>query len=118
MENLGAMAYSRYTGFREITDRDVLELHCICYTFPYILRSEIIFTSKLRPINGMFNNSACTNSNNALFIDVTNFSVLQLRCDVIDFGQTLLSEMCKMRYLTGKTSILLQTSRVFLMFRS
>ena len=29
MENLGAMAYSRYTGFREITDRDVLELHCI-----------------------------------------------------------------------------------------
>ena len=29
MENLGAMADSRYTGFREITDRDVLELHCI-----------------------------------------------------------------------------------------
>ena len=28
LENLGAMAYSRYTGFREITDRDVLELHC------------------------------------------------------------------------------------------
>ena len=28
MENLGAMADSRYTGFREITDRDVLELHC------------------------------------------------------------------------------------------
>ena len=28
MEDLGAMAYSRYTGFREITDRDVLELHC------------------------------------------------------------------------------------------
>ena len=28
MENLGAMAYSRYTGFREITDRDVLELYC------------------------------------------------------------------------------------------
>ena len=29
MENLGGMADSRYTGFREITDRDVLELHCI-----------------------------------------------------------------------------------------
>ena len=29
MENLGAMACSRYTGFQEITDRDVLELHCI-----------------------------------------------------------------------------------------
>ena len=29
MENLGAMADSRYTGFRKITDRDVLELHCI-----------------------------------------------------------------------------------------
>ena len=28
MENLGAMAYSRYTGFHEIMDRDVLELHC------------------------------------------------------------------------------------------
>ena len=26
MENLGAMAYSRYTGFREITDCNVLEL--------------------------------------------------------------------------------------------
>ena len=31
MENLGAMAYSRYTGFREITDHDVLELHCIVH---------------------------------------------------------------------------------------
>ena len=29
MENLGAMADSRYTGFCEITDRDVLELLCI-----------------------------------------------------------------------------------------
>ena len=29
MKNLGAMADSRYTGFREITDRDVLRLHCI-----------------------------------------------------------------------------------------
>ena len=29
MENFGAMAYSRYTGFRELTDHDVLELHCI-----------------------------------------------------------------------------------------
>ena len=29
MENLGAMVDSRYTGFREITDRDVLALHCI-----------------------------------------------------------------------------------------
>ena len=28
MENLGAVAYSRYTGFCEITDSDVLELHC------------------------------------------------------------------------------------------
>ena len=27
MENLGAIADSRYTGFREITDWDVLELH-------------------------------------------------------------------------------------------
>ena len=62
--------------------------------------------------------SAYTNSNNTLFIDVTNFSILQHRCDVIDFGQTLLYEMCVMRYLIGKTSILLQISRVFLMFRS
>ena len=60
-------------------------------------------------------NSAYTNSNNALIIDVTNFSILQHRCDVIDFGQTLVYEM---RYLTGKTSILLQISQVFLMFRS
>ena len=29
MENLGAMADPRYTGFREITDSDVLALHCI-----------------------------------------------------------------------------------------
>ena len=27
MENLGAIAESRYTGFREITDCNVLELH-------------------------------------------------------------------------------------------
>ena len=32
MENLGAIADSRYAGFREITDRDVLELHCILHT--------------------------------------------------------------------------------------
>ena len=63
-------------------------------------------------------NSAYTNSNNALIIEVTNFSILQHRCDVIDFGQTLMYEMCIMRYLTGKTSILLQISWVFLMFRS
>ena len=31
MENLGAMADSPYTGFREITDCDVLELHCIIF---------------------------------------------------------------------------------------
>ena len=35
MENLGAMAYSRYTGFRKIMDRDVLDLHCI-YIYIYI----------------------------------------------------------------------------------
>ena len=35
LENLGAMAYPRYTGFREITDRDVLELHCIFIVPPY-----------------------------------------------------------------------------------
>ena len=29
MENLGGMACSRYTRFREITDRDVLGPHCI-----------------------------------------------------------------------------------------
>ena len=32
--------------------------------------------------------------------------------------KTLVYEICIMRYLTGKTSILLQISRVFLMFRS
>ena len=40
MENLGAMAYSRYTGFREITDRDVLELHCICIVQPNRFQQE------------------------------------------------------------------------------
>ena len=29
MENLGAMADLRYTGFHEIMDRDVLDLQCI-----------------------------------------------------------------------------------------
>ena len=28
MVNLGSMDDSRYTGFREITDRDVLDLQC------------------------------------------------------------------------------------------
>ena len=36
MENLGAMAYSRYTGFPEIMERDVLELHCN-YRWKYLL---------------------------------------------------------------------------------
>ena len=33
MENLGAMADSRYTGFCEITDRDILDLYCIINLF-------------------------------------------------------------------------------------
>ena len=37
IENLGAMAYSRYTGFREITDRDVLELHCKCRSLCHLV---------------------------------------------------------------------------------
>ena len=44
MENLGAMAYSRYTGFREITDRDVLELHCI-----YIYTIFTLYSDTLTP---------------------------------------------------------------------
>ena len=51
MENLGAMADSRYTGFREIMDRDVLELHCsyiphlsyvpmIRTSFPLVIRKQ------------------------------------------------------------------------------
>ena len=35
MENLGAMAYSQYTGFRGITDRDVLELHCSLFVLRF-----------------------------------------------------------------------------------
>ena len=42
MENLGAMAYSRYTGFREITDRDVLELHCVNSLKPIKIIAEAI----------------------------------------------------------------------------
>ena len=43
METLGAMAYSRYTGFCEITDRDVLELHCI-YTYIHIIGDNVPFS--------------------------------------------------------------------------
>ena len=49
MENLGAMAYLRYIGFREITDRNVLELHCIYNTSInllnniYNIKQEIIY---------------------------------------------------------------------------
>ena len=33
---LGTMADSRYTGFREITDRDILDLYCIyCIKISY-----------------------------------------------------------------------------------
>ena len=51
MENLGAMAYSQYTGFREITDRDVLELHCIyikilCKYFAKVAHIFIVFAHK------------------------------------------------------------------------
>ena len=38
MENLGAMAYSWYTGFREITDRNVLELHCTLILFKWLIK--------------------------------------------------------------------------------
>ena len=31
MVNLGSTDDSRYTGYREITDRDVLDLQCICW---------------------------------------------------------------------------------------
>ena len=33
MENLGAMADSWYTGFWEVTDRDVLDLQCILFKY-------------------------------------------------------------------------------------
>ena len=36
MEYLGAMADPRYTGFREITDRDVLELHYFQFRKRYL----------------------------------------------------------------------------------
>ena len=42
MENFGAMADSRYTGFCEITDRDVLDLHCT-----YIAPDKAPFFSKI-----------------------------------------------------------------------
>ena len=42
MENLGAMADSRYTGFPEITDRDVLELHCIFYSIIKPLQNLVV----------------------------------------------------------------------------
>ena len=41
MENLGAMAYSRYTGFREITDRDVLELYCIENIYSFAVNMNV-----------------------------------------------------------------------------
>ena len=45
MENLGAIADSRYTGFREITDLDVLELHCssvVCPSNLHVVECECI----------------------------------------------------------------------------
>ena len=39
MEYLGAMAYSQYSGFREITDRDVLDLHCIKAAYIHNVRT-------------------------------------------------------------------------------
>ena len=43
MENLGAMADSRYTGFPQITDCDVLDPHCIC--FHGEIRGEVLLIS-------------------------------------------------------------------------
>ena len=45
-ENLGAMANSRYNGFREIMDRYVLELHCIWFNGPSGFREDFwrVFT--------------------------------------------------------------------------
>ena len=36
MVNLGSTDDSRYTGYREITDRDVLDLQCILKSISYI----------------------------------------------------------------------------------
>ena len=43
MENLGAVADSRCTGFREITDRDVLDLQCIIFIGSVIIDKALIF---------------------------------------------------------------------------
>ena len=54
MEYLGTMAYSRYTGFRKITDRDVLELHCICISldvnFNESLTNDVVSFEQLGPV--------------------------------------------------------------------
>ena len=46
MENLGAVADSRYTGFREITDRNVLGLHCISKNLHIVKWEAQIFLEK------------------------------------------------------------------------
>ena len=45
MVNLGSTDDSRYTGYREITDRDVLDLQCICLCIKY--ESNTLIFSKV-----------------------------------------------------------------------
>ena len=52
MKNLGAMADSRYTGFREITDRDVLDLQCTYdkYGMLYVLFTGVVVAHSQGPV--------------------------------------------------------------------
>ena len=56
MENLGAMADSQYTGFHKITNRDVLDLQCICQSclhfFLQDIRVMVVIKSQLIMNNG------------------------------------------------------------------
>ena len=42
MVNLGSTDDSRYTGYREITDRDVLDLQCIEIFFLFFHKKQVL----------------------------------------------------------------------------
>ena len=63
MVNLGSTDYSRYTGYREITDRDVLDLQCIHLTTCLISSPKEMYTpGSLGEINTLQNYINCNES--------------------------------------------------------
>ena len=59
MVNLGSTDDSRYTGYREITDRDVLDLQCIKLSVDNLISTLLIDVSTCSAADNILTLSHC-----------------------------------------------------------